>query len=134
MFIDSFLSFGLFFFIAVAVVVVFLYLYALVTPYDDYKLIFEENNTAAAIGFGGAILGLSLPLYSAAAGSDAFLDFTIWAIVAMVIQLILAFVLTRKMSKFSFSKKISEGVLSVGVLMAFLSISIGVINAGSMSY
>ncbi len=134
MFIDSFLSFGLFFFIAVAIVVVFLYLYALVTPYDDYKLIFEENNTAASIGFGGAILGLSLPLYSAAAGSDAFLDFTIWAIVAMVIQLILAFVLTRMMSKFSFSQKISEGVLSVGVLMAFLSIAVGVINAGSMSY
>lgn len=134
MLIDSFLSFGLFFIIAVAIVVVFLYLYALVTPYDDYKLIFEESNTAAAIGFGGAILGLSLPLYSAAAGSDSFIDFTIWGIVAMVIQLILAFILTRMMSKFAFSQKIGEGVLSVGIIMALVSISVGVINAGSMSY
>jgi len=134
MLIDSFLSFGLFFFIAITIVVIFLYLYALVTPYDDYKLIFEENNTAAAIGFGGAILGLSIPLYSAAAGSGSVIDFTIWGMVAMAIQLILAFVLTRMMSRFAFSQKISGGVLPVGVLMAFFSISVGVINAGSMSY
>ena len=39
-----FLSFLGFFFTAVILVVAFLYLYALVTPYDDYNLIFEKNN------------------------------------------------------------------------------------------
>ena len=43
-----FLSFLGFFFTAVILVVAFLYLYALVTPYDDYTLIFEKNNIAAA--------------------------------------------------------------------------------------
>ena len=46
---DSFLFFLLFFLTAVAIVVLFLYLYAKVTPYDDYKLIFEENNFDASI-------------------------------------------------------------------------------------
>ncbi|MDQ7044387.1 MAG: DUF350 domain-containing protein [Sulfurimonas sp.] len=134
MFIDSFLSFGLFFLTAVAVVAIFLYLYALVTPYDDYKLIFEENNTAAAVGFGGAILGLSIPLYSALISSVSYIDFLIWALVATVIQLILALVMTRIKGKFALEQKINDGVVSVGILMAFLSISIGLINAGSMSY
>ncbi|MEA3371432.1 MAG: DUF350 domain-containing protein [Campylobacterota bacterium] len=134
MFLESFLFFGLFFLTAVAVVVLFLYLYAIVTPYDDYKLIFEENNSAAAIAFGGAVLGLSIPLYSALVSSVSYVDFIIWAIVAMVIQLLLALVLTRTKGKFSFEKQITEGIVSSGVLKAFLSISIGLLNAGSMSY
>lgn len=134
MFINSFLSFGLFFLTAVAVIAIFLYLYAVVTPYDDHKLIFKENNTAASIGFGGAILGLSIPLYSALISSVSYIDFLTWAVVAMLIQLVFAFVLLRVTTKFSFEKQISEGVVSVGVIMAFLSISIGLLNAGSMSY
>jgi len=134
MFIDSFLSFGLFFFSAVLIVGLFLYLYALVTPYDDYKLIFEESNTAAAVGFGGAILGLCIPLYSALISSVSYVDFLIWAGVAMGIQLLFALVIIRMNVKFSFEKQIEQGSVSVGVLMAFLSISIGLLNAGSMSY
>ena len=59
--IESFIGFLLFFTTALLLVGIFLYLYALVTPYDDYKLIFEENNTAAALGFGGAVIGVSIP-------------------------------------------------------------------------
>jgi len=134
MLLDSFLSFGLFFITAMAVVVIFLFLYALVTPYDDYKLIFEDNNTAAAIGFGGAITGLSIPLYSALTHSVSYFDFVVWAVVAMSIQLIFAFIMTRTKGKYSVTKLIDEGIVSAGILMAFISISIGLINAGSMSY
>lgn len=134
MLIDSFLSFGLFFFTAIAVVILFLFLYAIVTPYDDYKLIFKDNNTSAAIGFGGAILGLCIPLYSALISSVSYFDFIIWAGVAMLIQLIFAFIMTRAKGRFSVEKLIENGVVSAGVLMAFISISIGLLNAGSMSY
>ena len=134
MLIDSFLSFGLFFITALAIVALFLFLYALVTPYDDYKLIFKDNNTAAAIGFGGAILGLSIPLYSALISSVSYVDFLVWAGVAMLIQLVFAFIITRTKGKFSVEKLINDGVVSVGVLMAFISIAIGLLNAGSMSY
>ncbi len=134
MLLESFLSFGLFFLTAIGVVILFLFLYALVTPYDDYKLIFKDNNTSAAIGFGGAILGLCIPLYSALVSSVSYSDFLIWAGIAMLIQLIFAFVMTRAKGKFSVEKLIDQGVISVGVLMAFISISIGLLNAGSMSY
>jgi putative membrane protein len=134
MFVDYFFSFGLYFVTAMAVFGIFLFLYAKVTPYDDYKMIFEENNTASALGLGGALLGLSIPLYSALIHSVSYNDFAMWAVVAMAIQLIFAFLLTRLGGKFSVKNHINAGDISVGVLMAFLSISIGLINAGSMSY
>ena len=123
-----------FFITALLLVIVFLYLYAIVTPYDDYKLIFEDNNLAAALGFGGAIIGVSIPLYSALVHSTSYWDFVIWGVVAILIQLIFAFIVTRLGGKYSFKTKVSEGIISVGILMAFLSISIGLLNAGSMSY
>ena len=131
---ELFISFLSFFFTALALVIVFLYLYAVVTPYDDYKLIFEDNNIAAALGFGGAIVGVSIPLYSALVNSVSYVDFAIWGVVAIFIQLVFAFVVTRLSGKYSFKTKISEGIIPVGILMAFLSISIGLLNAGSMSY
>ena len=132
--IELFIGFLSFFFTALVLVIVFLYLYAVVTPYDDYKLIFEDNNIAAALGFGGAIIGVSIPLYSALGHSVSYMDFAIWGGVAILIQLVFAFVVTRLSGKYSFKTKISDGVISVGILMAFLSISIGLLNAGSMSY
>jgi putative membrane protein len=132
--INLFLSFLGFFFTALILIVAFLYLYAIVTPYDDYKLIFEEKNVAAALGFSGAIIGVSIPLYSALSNSISYIDFAIWGVVAIVIQLIFVFIVTRVNGKFSFTEKISQGVIPVGILMAGLSISIGLLNAGSMSY
>ena len=132
--IESFIGFILFFGTALLLVITFLYLYALVTPYDDYKLIFEENNTAAALGFSGAIIGVSIPLYSALVSSVSYFDFLIWGIVAIIIQLVFAFIVTRISGKYSLESKISQGVIPIGILMAFLSVSIGLLNAGSMSY
>ena len=132
--IELYIGFISFFLTAVALVVAFLYLYAIVTPYDDYKLIFEDNNIAAALGFGGAIIGVSIPLYSALVNSVSYTDFVIWGVIAILIQLIFAFIVTRITGKYSLESKISQGVVPVGILMAFLSISIGLLNAGSMSY
>ena len=132
--IELYIGFIIFFLTALALVVVFLYLYAFVTPYDDYKLIFEDNNIAAALGFGGAIIGVSIPLYSALVNSVSYTDFVIWGVIAILIQLIFALVVTRISGKYSLESKISQGVVPVGILMAFLSICIGLLNAGSMSY
>lgn len=134
MFFDAFFSFSLFFLTALIVLIVFLFLYAKVTPYDDYEMIFTRNNTASALGFGGAIVGLCIPLYSALVNSVSYTDFVTWATVAMVIQLLFAFIMTRLGGKFSVEKHINNGDVAVGILMAMISISIGLLNAGSMSY
>ncbi|NQY24666.1 MAG: DUF350 domain-containing protein [Campylobacteraceae bacterium] len=134
MIMESFIGFILFFGTALLMVGIFLYLYAIVTPYDDYKLIFEENNTTASLSFGGAVIGVSIPLYSALVSSVSYFDFVIWGSVAIIIQLIFAFIVTRLKGKFSLEAKIEKDVVAVGILMAFLSICIGLLNAGAMSY
>lgn len=134
MFIEAVLSFALFFTTALAILAIFLVLYSAVTPYNDFKLIFQDNNTAASISFGGAILGLCIPLYSALISSVSYIDFLMWAGIAALNQLLFAFVVTRIRGKYSLEKPISEGVVPAGIFMAFISISIGLLNAGSMSY
>lgn len=134
MLIDYFLMFGLFFITALAALAIFLYLYAKVTPYDDYQMIFEQKNLAASLGFSGAIIGLCIPLYSALVHSISYIDFAVWAGVAMLTQLIFALIFTRFGSKYSFANHIKDENTAVGLLMAAMSIAIGLINAGSMSY
>jgi len=133
-FFDYFLMFAMFFATALAVLVAFLYLYAVVTPYDDYEMIFAQNNIASALTFGGAIVGLCIPLYSALVHSVSYEDFVVWALVAMSVQLLFAFFITRIKGKYCVVEHISNGSASVGVLMAFISVAIGILNAGSMSY
>ena len=134
MFLEYFASFSLYFATALGVFSLFLFLYAKVTPYDDYRMIFEEKNSASALGFGGAILGLSIPLYSALVHSISYNDFVMWGGVAMGIQLLFAFLLTRLNGRFSLKTRIEEGNIAAGAMMAFMSVSIGLLNAGSMSY
>ena len=134
MFIDFLLSFALFFGTSLVVVALFLVLYAKVTPYDDYQMIFEQNNIASALGFGGAIIGLCIPLHSALVYSVSYTDFVMWAGIAMMVQLLFALIMTRLGGRFSVEKHIRNGDVATGVLMASLSIAIGLLNAGSMSY
>jgi putative membrane protein len=78
--------------------------------------------------------GFSCPSSKEMTSSVSYLDFVIWAIVAMLIQLVFAFLMTRGKGKYSVARLIDEGVVSAGVLLASISISIGLLNAGSMSY
>ncbi|MEA3513480.1 MAG: DUF350 domain-containing protein [Campylobacterota bacterium] len=130
----TFWAFILFFSSAIVLLGVFLYLYALITPYDDYELIFQQNNKAAAIGFGGSIMGVTFPIYSALVHSISYFDFLIWGAIAICIQLLFALFITRFSTKFNLTKSIEEEKVSVGIIIAFIAISIGLINAGSMSY
>ena len=50
-------NFALYFFSSLLLILVFKFLYALVTPHDEWKLVKEDKNTAASIGFIGAVIG-----------------------------------------------------------------------------
>ena len=73
---------------ATAVVLTLLYVvvYMWVTPHPEIKLI-RENNLAAALAFGGSLIGFSLPLASATANSVALVDCIIWGLIAIAVLL-----------------------------------------------
>jgi len=129
----SILNFAIYFAISMAFLVVFKVVYTFVTPHDEWKLIKEEQNTAAAIGFGGAIVGFAIAVAGAASNAVSIVDFATWGGIALVAQT-MAFVLVR----FGFMPRIVERIekneISAGIMLAATNISVGLLNAACMSY
>lgn len=130
----TFQSIGLFlvyFGVALAFEAVFIALYMAVTPHHEVTLI-KRGNAAAAISLGGAILGFTLPLSSVIIHSVSLLDMTGWSAVALLIQLAvyrLVDFLLREISS-----HIEEGNIAAATILAVASLTIGMINAASMTY
>jgi putative membrane protein len=126
-------NFALYFAVSILLLFVFKVVYAFVTPHDEWKLVKEDKNQAAAIGFGGAMIGFSIALAGAVANSEFLIDFVVWGVVAIIAQS-LAFALLR----FTFMPKIAERIdnneISAGTILAAVSISVGLLNAACMSY
>ncbi|KXI21060.1 DUF350 domain-containing protein [Photobacterium sanguinicancri] len=126
-------AFLLYFSLSLVFLMLFKFVYVRCTPYDEWKLVKEDKNTAAAIALSGSILGYSLAVAGAASNSVNLIDFAIWGLVALAAQLI-AFVIVR----FGFMPKIVErieaGEIPAGILMAATSVSVGLLNAACMTY
>ncbi|MCF2949684.1 DUF350 domain-containing protein [Paraglaciecola aquimarina] len=126
-------NFALYFAVSIVLLFIFKIVYAFVTPHDEWKLVKEDKNQAAAIGFGGAIVGFSIALAGAVSNSESLVDFVVWGVVAIIAQS-LAFALLR----FTFMPKIAERIdqneVSAGTILASMSIAVGLLNAACMSY
>ncbi len=129
----SILHFSSYFGISLLFVVIFKYFYKFVTPHDEWKLIKDEQNTAAAVGFGGAVVGFAIALSGAASNSVSLVDFATWGVVALVAQS-LAFALVR----FGFISRIAQRIeaneISAGIMLAATNIAVGLLNAACMTY
>lgn len=126
-------NFAIYFGISIVLLFVFKIAYAFVTPHDEWALVKDDQNISAAVGFGGAIVGFSLALAGAVSNSESLIDFIIWGFVALVAQSF-AFALLR----FTFMPKIAERIInneiSAGVMLATVSVAVGVLNAACMTY
>lgn len=103
--------------------------YIWVTPYPEFRLI-REGKVAPAVGFGGAMLGFVIPLATAVSESVSFLDMVIWALVALVVQ-VLVF-LTLRICFTDLSRDISENRLASAILLAVVSVSAGILISACM--
>ena len=115
---------------AIALVLVYVVIYMWVTPHDEIGLI-RENNAAAAIAFGGSLIGFCLPLASAIANSASLMDCVIWGGVALVVQIAIFFVVRLPVSKIS--ERIEKNEISSGLWLGSASIAGGILNAASMT-
>ncbi len=129
----SVLHFSLYFGLSLLFLVTFKYVYKFITPHDEWKLIKEQQNIAAALGFGGAITGFAIALSGAASNSVSLIDFAIWGVVAFAAQT-LAFALVRFGFMASISKRIEANEISAGIMLAATNIAVGFLNAACMSY
>ncbi len=126
-------SFFIYFLISIVALLLFKYLYAAITPHDEWALIKDDQNTAAAIGLGGAIIGFAIALNGVISHSVSLVDFVVWAIIAMVAQ-VAAFGLVRFLLMPKIVSRIKDNEISAGIILASMSIAVGLINAACVSY
>lgn len=117
--------------IATGLFLIFMKLYAMVTPYDETALI-RANNSAAAISYGGAMIGFVLPIASAVKNSVSPIDVLVWSVVAGAIQ-ILCFLGVRLVYR-DIVEQIERAHTAAAIKLAAVSISIGILNAAAMTY
>lgn len=106
-------------------------IYQWITPYKERDLI-RAGNSAAAIALAGALIGYVLPLASALSHTVSLLEFAAWAMLAGVIQIV-AFTAVRMIALRDVKARIEAGEVSIGIYMAGISISVGLINAACMT-
>ncbi len=114
-----------------ALLVLFCFIYLWVTPYHELRLV-REGKCAPAVSFGGAVIGFVIPLASAIAHSLSFLDMFLWALVALVVQVLVFLVL--RLSLTGLVHDIAEDRMGPAVIVAVFSSAAGILSAASMTW
>jgi putative membrane protein len=127
------INFVTYFGVALILLVVGLVVMELTTKNKEYKLI-AEGNKAASYLLGGRVLALSIVLYSALANAISLLDLVIWGSIAVVAQIIVFYLAELLTPNFNVVKAIDDNNEAVGIFLMLLSIAIGVVIAGSITY
>lgn len=124
-------AFLTYFGIAIGLLMAFGFVYSRLTPHDEFDLI-KANKPAAAIAFGGSLLGFVLPLASAISNSVSLLDCFLWGVVALIVQ-ILTFFCLRLFIR-DLPQRIANNEVASATFVAFASVAVGVLNAASMTW
>ena len=116
---------------AAVLLVAFVVIYLVVTPYDEIRLI-RENNVAAAVSLSGAVLGFAMPISNVIAHSDTLLDLAVWGAIAGLVQLAAWGV--ARVALPTLKEDIAANRVAPAVFVAALSLTVGLINAACMTY
>ncbi|MEH7495112.1 DUF350 domain-containing protein [Neobacillus niacini] len=128
------LDFLIYLAVSLALLLVGLFLMEITTKVKEFALM-AKGNKAASYVLGGRLLGLAIVLYSALANSISLVDMVIWGAVGIAAQIIV-FYLTEWLTprRFNVSQSIEENNTAVGLFLLLLSISIGIVIAGCLTY
>ena len=127
---STFPNFVAYFVVGGALTALFVALYANLTPQREIALI-RAGNIAAAIGLSSALIGFVIPLASVITHSAGLIDLIVWGIVALVVQ-IGGFLVTRMVLP-QLPETIEAGNVANAILLAGVSLSLGILNAACMS-
>jgi putative membrane protein len=126
----DFYSFIAYFISAVILLLLYSKVYEKVTPFREYNLI-RQGNTAAAISYGGSLLGFAIPLASAIMHSPGLLDMILWGSIALIIQT-LTFLGVKLIFK-DLVTGIKANKISEGIFLGVVSLVMGIINGACIS-
>jgi putative membrane protein len=117
--------------LSVAFIYAYMIVYLWITPYNELKLI-KDGNVAAAASLSGSVLGFTFPLAAAISHSVHPWDMALWGVIAAAVQL-LVYVAVR-FTLLNVVRRIPDGQVATGIVLAAISISAGMLNAACMTY
>ncbi|MFV8829483.1 DUF350 domain-containing protein [Alkalihalobacterium sp. APHAB7] len=110
------------------------YIFKLITPYSERALI-KEGNIAVSLKLLGKMAGLVVVLQSAIRSSINLVDLAIWAIIAIIVQIVLHIVIEYVFTRnTNLAKEVEKGNVAVGLFLGGVSILVGMIVAAAISY
>ena len=124
-------SFLAYFAIGGILLLLYITLYNWVTPLNEWELV-KQNDPAAAVAFSGSVIGFVLPLESAIENAQTNMECILWGGIALIVQLSAFFVVRMFLPRLS--ERIKAGEISAGIVLAVISVSVGMINAASMTF
>ena len=105
-------------------------LYALVTPHREIQLI-RDGNAAAALSFGGVLVGIALPLAFALAASTSVVEIALWGATTVVVQLALFWVIDLMLR--GLPQRIKQGEVAAAALLVGAKLAVAAILAAAVS-
>ena len=124
-------AFLVYFCTGIVAVMLYLFVYLRATSHDEFSLI-RNDCAPASIALGLSLLGFVLPVASAIVHSANVIDCLIWAVIALIVQIAVYFILRIPVPKLS--DRIAEGQMAPALWLGLASLAAGVLNAASMVY
>ena len=124
-------AFLVYFATGLGLLALFSMVYGWIMPYRETALI-RQGNVAASISLAGALVGFVLPLASAIAHSVNLLDMLVWAVIALIAQVVVYAVVARILPHFA--EAIEAGRIAPATLLAAMAVAVGLLNAAALTY
>ena len=105
------------------------FIYSKITPWNELDLIME-GNTAAAVSFSGAILGIAIPLAAALSSSISIWEIVVWGSVAIILQITVFLILDLVLP--NLSEQIKADKIAAGIFIASNKIALALMNAAAV--
>ncbi|MFZ5668198.1 MAG: DUF350 domain-containing protein [Pseudomonadota bacterium] len=105
-------------------------LYALLTPHREISLI-RDGNSAAALSFGGVLVGLAVPLAVSLSASVSPLEIALWGAATVAVQLLVFRVIDFILQ--GLPQRIQEGEVSAAALLVGAKLASALIFAAALA-
>ena len=105
-------------------------IYAFLTPYREIQEI-RDGNAAAAVSYGGVLIGLAIPLAVSLTASTSIEELAVWGASITAVQL-----LTFRMTDFilrGLPQRVEEGEVSAAVLLVAAKLACALLLAAAVA-
>ena len=104
--------------------------YALLTPYREIEQI-REGNAAAAVSYGGVLIGLAAPLAAALSAGASLIEIALWGAAVTVVQLLIFRLVDLLLT--GLPQRAQEGEVAAAVLLVAAKLGVALIFAAALA-